>query len=250
MTVSERDCTTVYNSIAADYDEKRFGTAHGRYDLEESRALLEDIIRGHIDRQQWSALDVAAGTGKVAITAAHCGGRVVALDSAEAMLWQCQWNAIRDGVAPRISCQLGRAEQLPFPANHFDLVFSFRFLHLVPRSEYPHLLREMLRVTKPGGHIVIEIKNRWYGLLWYSIRDRRRVRRGENRLSSYSSLRDLAHLAKEAGGCRLLSTYGLLLPKGWWLLGRPRLQWSARLLARKWLKPISAHVVAVYRKMD
>lgn len=52
------------------------------------------------------------------------------------------------------------AEHLPYPANTFDTVISNEVLEHV--NDDQRSVDEMIRVTKPGGHIVIFTPNRWY----------------------------------------------------------------------------------------
>jgi SAM-dependent methyltransferase len=60
-------------------------------------------------------------------------------------------------------------EDLPFPANSFDLVFSNEVIeHVLDDYRYA---KEMVRVTRPGGRIVVFCPNRWYpveqhGIYW------------------------------------------------------------------------------------
>jgi ubiquinone/menaquinone biosynthesis C-methylase UbiE len=53
---------------------------------------------------------------------------------------------------PRISFQQGDASKLPFPDTSFDLVFTRYMLIHVP--DPPRVVREMLRVIRPGGFVV------------------------------------------------------------------------------------------------
>jgi len=52
------------------------------------------------------------------------------------------------------------AEHLPYPSNTFDLVFSNETIEHV--QDDTAAAREMVRVTRPGGRIVIFCPNRWY----------------------------------------------------------------------------------------
>jgi SAM-dependent methyltransferase len=48
---------------------------------------------------------------------------------------------------------------LPFPDGRFDLVYSFKVLaHVGPIAR---ALGELARVTRPGGHLLLEFYNRW-----------------------------------------------------------------------------------------
>ncbi len=94
-------------------------------------------------------LDVACGTGVVAITAARLGARVTGLDLTPELLERARENAGIAGVD--IDWHEGDAEQLPFGDAAFDVVLS-QFGHMfAPRPEVA--VAEMLRVLKPGGMI-------------------------------------------------------------------------------------------------
>lgn len=94
-------------------------------------------------------LDVACGTGVVAITAARRGAQVTALDLTPKLLERARENASLAGVA--IEFHEGDVEQLPFADATFDVVVS-QYGHIfAPRPEVA--TAEMLRVLKPGGTI-------------------------------------------------------------------------------------------------
>ena len=92
-------------------------------------------------------LDVATGTGAVAVTAARRGAQVSGLDLTPELLEVARQNAPLAGV--EVDFHEGDAEALPFEADAFDVVLS-QFGHMfAPRPEVA--LAEMLRVLKPGG---------------------------------------------------------------------------------------------------
>jgi SAM-dependent methyltransferase len=94
-------------------------------------------------------LDVACGTGVVAITAARLGARVTGLDLTPELLKRARENAGIADVA--VVWHEGDAEQLPFGDADFDVVLS-QFGHMfAPRPEVA--VAEMLRVLKSGGTI-------------------------------------------------------------------------------------------------
>ncbi len=94
-------------------------------------------------------LDVACGTGVVAVTAARHGARVTGLDLTPELLTVARENAHIAGVD--VEWHEGDAEQLPFEAAAFDVVVS-QFGHMfAPRPDVA--VGEMLRVLKPGGVI-------------------------------------------------------------------------------------------------
>jgi SAM-dependent methyltransferase len=96
-----------------------------------------------------SVLDVACGTGVVAVTAARRGARVCGLDLTPALLDNARRNAAV--IDAEIEFSEGDAEALPYADGRFDVVLS-QFGHMfAPRPEIA--VAEMLRVLKPGGRI-------------------------------------------------------------------------------------------------
>src|SRR5437016_8170254 len=94
-------------------------------------------------------LDLACGTGVVAITAARIGANVTGLDLTPELLERARENS---GVAEvDVDWREGDVEALPFQDGAFDVVLS-QFGHMfAPRPEVA--IREMLRVLKPSGTI-------------------------------------------------------------------------------------------------
>lgn len=94
-------------------------------------------------------LDVACGTGVVAVTAARAGAKVTGLDLTPELLAVARENS-RIAMVD-IDWHEGDAERLMFEANTFDVVVS-QFGHMfAPRPDVA--VAEMLRVLKPGGTV-------------------------------------------------------------------------------------------------
>jgi SAM-dependent methyltransferase len=94
-------------------------------------------------------LDVAYGTGVVAITAARRGAKASGLDLAPALIERARHNAGVAGVD--VDFIEGDVEALPYPDAAFDLVLSQYGHMFAPRPAVA--LQEMLRVLKVGGRI-------------------------------------------------------------------------------------------------
>ncbi|HEX6655776.1 MAG TPA: ubiquinone/menaquinone biosynthesis methyltransferase, partial [Candidatus Limnocylindria bacterium] len=100
-------------------------------------------------------LDVATGTGKLALAAAvrvKPGGEVVGLDPAAEMLARAR-RAAAGRAGARLTWVQADAGSLPFAAGTFDAVtigFGLRNLPDVAAA-----LREMARVAAPGGRVVV-----------------------------------------------------------------------------------------------
>jgi SAM-dependent methyltransferase len=94
-------------------------------------------------------LDVACGTGVVAVTAARLGARVTGLDLTPQLLEAARDNARTADVA--VDFHEGDAEALPFDDGAFDVVVS-QYGHIfAPRPDV--VTGELLRVLRPGGVI-------------------------------------------------------------------------------------------------
>jgi arsenite methyltransferase len=108
-------------------------------------------------------LDVGCGRGLWLITAAKhlTTGRAVGVDVWNARLQsgnspeRTLENARLEGVAGRVEVRYGRAQELPFEDDSFDVVLSSLVVHHIPRAEREKALREMVRVLRPGGQLAM-----------------------------------------------------------------------------------------------
>ena len=138
-----------------------FDSVAGKYDL------MNDLMSGGLHRA-WKAytvmvanlregdrvLDIAGGTGDLALAFAKkvgASGQVVHTDINEAMLRTGRDRLLDAGVIlPTVVCD---AEKLPFPDGHFDVVsVAFGLRNMTHKDA---ALREMARVLKPGGKLLV-----------------------------------------------------------------------------------------------
>ncbi len=96
-------------------------------------------------------LDVATGTGAQAIAFADTGAHVTGIDLSPAMLRFARRNAGERSV----EFEVADAREIPFDDARFDVACVSFGLHEMPTSVRLDALREMARVTKPGGKVVI-----------------------------------------------------------------------------------------------
>ncbi|MCW3031442.1 MAG: Ubiquinone/menaquinone biosynthesis methyltransferase UbiE [Solirubrobacterales bacterium] len=95
-------------------------------------------------------LDVATGSGNVAIPAALAGARVTGLDLTPKLLEAARGRAASAGLD--VAFVEGDAEELPFDADSFDRVTSCFGVMFAPRQ--PLAAAELVRVARPGARIV------------------------------------------------------------------------------------------------
>jgi SAM-dependent methyltransferase len=96
-------------------------------------------------------LDVATGTGNLAIPAARAGAVVTGVDIAPNLLAQARERAAAEGLT--ITFDEGDAEALPYADASFDIVVSMFGAMFAPRPEL--VADELARVLKPGGRLAM-----------------------------------------------------------------------------------------------
>lgn len=98
-------------------------------------------------------LDAGCGTGNFSLKMAALGAQVEGIDLSAPMIGYAQEKAAASAYAEQLHFQVGDLYTLPFPDDHFDAVLSmaaFEFIHEDRRA-----LAEFMRVTKPGGRVLI-----------------------------------------------------------------------------------------------
>ena len=123
------------------------------------RQVIPPITR-HLREREPAAgparlLDVACGTGRTLaqIHVAHPALRLTGLDLSPYYVQHAR--TVLDAV-PDASFVAENAEAMPFKDDWFDVVTSVYLFHELPRNARRNVLREMLRVLRPGGLCVIE----------------------------------------------------------------------------------------------
>ncbi|MGE5558547.1 MAG: methyltransferase domain-containing protein [Bacillota bacterium] len=133
-----------FNRVAPQYNEQRstvYGNALREIILERTRVESGDV-----------AVDVGAGTGYLTLALAAKAGKVYAVDNSSSMLRIAREQASQKGLR-NIEFLEGKAEEIPLPGGTADWAFANMLLHHV---EDPLLvLKEIRRILKPGGRIVL-----------------------------------------------------------------------------------------------
>jgi ubiquinone/menaquinone biosynthesis C-methylase UbiE len=116
------------------------------------QTALKTLVTLAAPRPADTVLDIATGAGHTAIAFAPHVQQVVAYDLTEAMLLETAKNAAQRGLTNVVTKQ-GPAEKLPFPDAAFDIVtVRLASHHFADNSA---AVREMARVTKLGGKVVV-----------------------------------------------------------------------------------------------
>jgi ubiquinone/menaquinone biosynthesis C-methylase UbiE len=136
--------------------QARFGAFAQRYVTSEGHAQGEDLERLIAVAQPepgWLALDIATGGGHTALRFAPWVARVIATDLTARMLLAARTHVHSQG-AENITFGVADAQDLPFPARHFDLVTC----RIAPHHfhDCARFVREGARVLKPGGRFLVQ----------------------------------------------------------------------------------------------
>jgi ubiquinone/menaquinone biosynthesis C-methylase UbiE len=119
------------------------------------RATFQALIAAAGVQAGQRVLDVGCGTGYFARMLAQAvgpDGLVVGVDASPEMI---SYASRRAGRARNCQFHVGTAESLGFPAEHFDVVLSSLFIHHLPEDLQVTALREMRRVLRPGGTLLV-----------------------------------------------------------------------------------------------
>jgi len=130
------------------------------------RFFLRAMNEGHSSMTDWglthvaiqnhsTVLDVGCGGGRTVekLAALASAGMVCGIDYADGSIAASRSHnelLIREG---RVAIGKASVSQLPFPDNHFDLVTAIETQYYWP--DLPGDMREILRVLKPGGKLVV-----------------------------------------------------------------------------------------------
>jgi ubiquinone/menaquinone biosynthesis C-methylase UbiE len=127
--------------IAGDFGQIAKSIEHGAVEFVDRLSLKPGM----------KVLDVATGTGNLAIPAAKTGADVTGIDIAPNLIEQAIERAKAEGVEAKF--EVGDAEALPYEDDTFDVVVTMFGAMFAPRPDVT--ASELIRVTKPGGLIAM-----------------------------------------------------------------------------------------------
>lgn len=141
----------VFRSVAPKYDLMNDLMSFGLHRLWKRFTIAQaDLRPGN------TVLDVASGTGDLAIALAKAvgkQGKVIMTDINEAMLQVGRERVEDAGIVGNIECIQADAEKLPFESNYFDCVtIAFGLRNVTNKA---NAIRSMYRTLKPGGKLLI-----------------------------------------------------------------------------------------------
>ncbi len=139
----------MFDTISGGYDGMNRVISFG-IDVKWRKKVLKLVS----DTKPETILDIATGTGDLAILMAQSGAKkIVGVDISKGMLEVGRKKVSDKNLDNRITLEFGDSEALPFPDNSFDAItvsFGIRNFESLEQG-----LSQILRVLKPGGIFVI-----------------------------------------------------------------------------------------------
>jgi SAM-dependent methyltransferase len=138
---------SLYDSIAELYDPW-------------SVSVTEDVAFyvEEAERAGSPVVELAVGTGRIAVPTAAAGVRVIGIDSSPGMLDVCRRRAEAAGVAGLLDLRLGELEAPPVEERVALVTCPFRsYLHLPDEEARLRALRAARELLVPGGRLVFDV---------------------------------------------------------------------------------------------
>jgi SAM-dependent methyltransferase len=147
-----------FESTAADWEAiYRRQTLYASIYRERLRAALTCV--DELGLEHAAAADIGCGPGLGTSALAHRGFRVHALDASPKMVGRTVARARAEGLASRVRGSVCDIRDLPLIDDAFDLVFVVGVSEWLEELERP--LKEITRVLRPGGALVMTADNAW-----------------------------------------------------------------------------------------
>jgi ubiquinone/menaquinone biosynthesis C-methylase UbiE len=151
MTASQGEAATTDEHAAPPEAWEAIAEGYDRYVAPQEVDLANEALRLVGLQPGERFLDVAAGPGGLSLPAARLGAQVLATDWSPAMIQRFEARVREDGL--KAEGRVMDCHALDLPDDSFDVTGSQFGVMLVP--DQPRALREMIRVTRPGGRVLV-----------------------------------------------------------------------------------------------
>jgi ubiquinone/menaquinone biosynthesis C-methylase UbiE len=152
MTASRGEATTKEEHAAPPEAWDAIAEGYDRYVAPQEVDVANEALQLVLLEPGEQFLDVAAGPGGLSVPAARLGAEVLATDWSPAMIERLEARADHEGLR-NVEARVMDCHALDLPDDNFDVTGSQFGVMLVP--DQARALREMVRVTKPGGRVLL-----------------------------------------------------------------------------------------------
>jgi ubiquinone/menaquinone biosynthesis C-methylase UbiE len=140
--MAECDTRAYYDHFSTSYDKTRNSAYHRMLDDQVAEVALPYARNARV-------LDLGCGTGRILEPLSRVAKEAVGVDFSERMVERAR--------AKHLDARLADLRSLPLDSGAFDLTYSFKVLPHV--REIERAMSEAVRVTKSGGHLLLEVYN-------------------------------------------------------------------------------------------
>ena len=159
MSTHQKSVNKYFKAAAKQWDEiYEQDTLYARIHQERGRIVLSMAESVALPAEA-RVLEVGCGAGLATLGLAERGYAVEAVDTVHEMLLTTRARAARAAVAQRIRVIQASADHLPYGDNQFSLVLAIGVLPWLACIR--KAMMEFIRVTRPGGCLIVNIDNTW-----------------------------------------------------------------------------------------
>lgn len=143
-SASEGELKEFFNQVAPEWEE----ISRKYYD----QSIKNRIMDMGILKKDMTVVDIGCGDGYISRAISGMVEKVIAIDISSRMLEQLNRKALESGIK-NIETMETEAQEVPLADSSVDMVFASMFLHHIDEPE--EIIREVYRIIKPGGTVVV-----------------------------------------------------------------------------------------------
>lgn len=143
------------------FDNERGQYAYQKYKHKVEAKVLKKSI-AEFPENSIKILDVACGTGRMVPEVFSINKKIsyTGLDTSKSMTKFLKEKAAFLKKEKDISLVYADATKMPFKDNTFDITYTYHLLWHLPKQDQQKIIKEMIRVTKKNGIIILDILNK------------------------------------------------------------------------------------------
>jgi len=158
-TETKKELKRFYNSDARHYHEMHYVVKTEYTPLKQRQAYIEQMIRSLGLPRGSKILDVGCGPGQLLLNLLREGYDAVGVDISEGMINEARTLVRANGFPHFDATSVGDIEKLEFSDKQFDVVVASGVIEY--QNDDDVALAEMKRVLKPGGHLILNVTNKY-----------------------------------------------------------------------------------------
>jgi len=154
--------------LVDNFDETRSEFIFNKKKHEYETEILNRILKAQ--KSTPKVLDVACGTGRLLKEVLNAQEKIdyIGLDTSKQMVAKIKERKLELKKEQHIKFVIAEANKMPFSDNKFDVTYTYHLLWHLTNAQQEEIIKEMIRVTKPEGIILIDILNKAF--IWERIK--------------------------------------------------------------------------------